>query len=88
MNKKLNISIIFNDPVQYAQGPIYEGTDVDIDTLDEAIDMSEYGVLDEVKSVERALAPLEHNTKIVPVALDINKLITELNENRPDIIFN
>lgn len=88
MNKKLNISIIFNDPVQYAQGPIYEGTDVDIDTLPDAIDMSEYGVLDEVKSVERALAPLEHNTKIIPVALDINKLITELNENRPDIIFN
>jgi D-alanine-D-alanine ligase len=50
--------------------------------------MSEYGVLDEVKSVERALAPLEHNTKIVPVALDINKLIDELRENKPDIIFN
>jgi D-alanine-D-alanine ligase len=88
MNKKLNISIIFNDPVQYAQGPIYEGTGVDIDQLNEAIDMSEYGVLDEVKSVERALAPLEHNTKIIPVALDINKLINELNENKPDIIFN
>lgn len=88
MTKKLNISIIFNDPVQYAKGPVYEGTGVDIDDVPEAIDMSEYGVLDEVKSVERALAPLEHNTKIVPVALDINKLITELNENRPDIIFN
>src|SRR5258706_6329488 len=88
MKKKLNISIIFNDPVQYAVGPVYEGTGVDIDELDEAIDMSEYGVLDEVKSVERALAPLEHNTKIVPVALDINKLIDELRENKPDIIFN
>lgn len=88
MNKKLNISIIFNDPVQYAAGPVYEGTGVDIETLDEAIDMSEYGVLDEVRSVERALTPLEHYTKIVPVALDINKLIDELRENRPDIIFN
>ena len=88
MKRKLNISIIFNDPVQYAQGPIYEGTDVDIDTLDEAIDMSEYGVLDEVRSVERALAPLEHNTKIIPVALDIYKLIDELRANKPDIIFN
>lgn len=88
MNKKLNISIIFNDPVQYAQGPVYDNTDIDIDQIPEAVDMSEYGVLDEVKSVERALAPLEHNTKIVPVALNINKLITELNENRPDIIFN
>jgi D-alanine-D-alanine ligase len=88
LKKKLNISLIFNDPVQYAAGPVYEGTGVDIDELDEAIDMSEYGVLDEVKSVERALAPLEHNTKIIPVALDINKLIDELRENRPDIIFN
>ncbi len=86
--KKLNISIIFNDPVQYAKGPVYEGTGVDIDSIPEEIDMSEYGVLDEVRSVERALAPLEHNTKIVPVALDINKLIRELNDNRPDIIFN
>jgi D-alanine-D-alanine ligase len=41
-----------------------------------------------MKAVERALLPLEHNIKIVPVALDINKLINELNENRPDIIFN
>lgn len=88
INRKLNISIIFNDPVQYASGPVYEGTDIDIDEIPEAIDMSEYGVLDEVRSVERALEPLEHNTKIVPVALDINKLIDELNENRPDIIFN
>ena len=88
MKNKLNISLIFNDPVQYAAGPIYEGTGVDLDDVPEAIDMSEYGVLDEVKSVERALTPLEHNTRIVPVALDINKLITELNENRPDIIFN
>lgn len=88
MNKKLNISIIFNDPVQYAVGPVYEGTGIDVDDIDGAIDMSEYGVLDEVKSVERALEPLEHITKIVPVALDINKLIDELRENKPDIIFN
>ena len=87
MKKKLNISIIFNDPTQYAEGPVYEGS-VDIDSIPEAIDMSEYGVLDEVRSVERALKPLEHNTKIVPFALDITKLIDELKENRPDIIFN
>ena len=87
MKKKLNISIIFNDPTQYAEGPVYEGS-VDIDSIPEAIDMSEYGVLDEVRSVERALKPLEHNTKIVPFALDITKLIDELKDNRPDIIFN
>jgi D-alanine-D-alanine ligase len=76
--------------VQYAKGPVYDlpGQYIDIDTVQADIDMSEYGVLDEVKSVERALAPLEHNTKIVPVALDINKLIDELRDNRPDIIFN
>ena len=44
MSKKLNISIIFNDPVQYAAGPIYEGTEVDIDTLDEAIDIFKLNV--------------------------------------------
>lgn len=88
MKKHLNISIIFNDPTQYAEGPVYDTDHVDIDSLPGAIDMSEYGVLDEVKSVERALMPLEHNTKIVPFALDITKLIDELKDNRPDIIFN
>jgi D-alanine-D-alanine ligase len=88
MNKKLNISIIFNDPTQYAKGPIYDRSIVDIDKLPGAIDMSEYGVLDEMRSVERALRLLEYNTKIVPFALDITKLIDELKENRPDIIFN
>ena len=86
--KKLNISIIFNDPVQYAKGPVYEGTGIDLDTVPGAIDMSEYGVIDEMRSIERALMPLEHNLKIVPVALDLQKLIDELKENRPDVIFN
>ncbi|MFI5145361.1 MAG: ATP-grasp domain-containing protein [Ignavibacteria bacterium] len=88
MKKNLNISIIFNDPVQYATGPVYEGTSVNIDDVPQAIDMSEYGVLDEMKSIERALKPLDYNLKIVPVALHIHKLIDELKENRPDIIFN
>jgi D-alanine-D-alanine ligase len=88
MMKKLNISIIFNDPVQYAKVPIYEGTGISLDDVPGNIDMSEYGVLDEMRSVQRALLPLEHNTKIIPVALDINKLINELRENPPDIIFN
>ena len=88
MDKKLNISIIFNDPTQYAAGPIYDREQVDIDKIPGTIDMSEYGVLDEVRSVERALKPLEHNTRIVPFALDITKLIDELRNNRPDIIFN
>ncbi len=82
----MKISIIFNDPVQYATGKIY--TDEEVDTVEEAIDMSEYGVLDEVKSVQRALEPTGHQTKIVPVALDVHKLIDELKEDRPDIIFN
>jgi D-alanine-D-alanine ligase len=88
MKKKLNISIIFNDPTQYAKGPVYHGKGINIDSIPNPIDMSEYGILDEVRSVERALKPLEHNTKIVPFALDITKLIDELKENRPDIIFN
>jgi D-alanine-D-alanine ligase len=88
MDRKLNISIIFNDPTQYAEGPVYDGTGIDLDSVPDVIDMSEYGVLDEMRSVERALKPLKHNTKIVPFALDITKLIDELKENRPDVIFN
>jgi len=41
-----------------------------------------------MKSVQRALKESEHETKIIPVALDIYKLIDELKNNPPDIIFN
>lgn len=84
----MRISIIYNDPTQYATGPIYDDGVTDIDKLDEPVDMSEYGVLDELKSVQRALKPSGHETKIVAVALDPYKLIDELKNSRPDLIFN
>lgn len=86
MSKKLNLSIIYNDPVQYAKGPIYD--EKEIDKVAEAVDMSEYGVLDEVRSVQKALKPLNLDTRLVPVALDIHKLIRELKSRTPDLIFN
>lgn len=84
----MKISIIYNDPTQYATNRIYDDGVTDIDSVDEPIDMSEYGVLDELKSVQRALEPTGHDTKIVAVALDVYKLIDELRDNRPDLIFN
>lgn len=60
----------------------------DIDNVEEPVDMSEYGVLDELKSVQRALAPTGHETRIIPVALDVYKLIDELRADTPDLIFN
>jgi D-alanine-D-alanine ligase len=84
----MKIHIIYNDPLQYATGKIYDDGVTDIDAVEESIDMSEYGVLDEMKAVQRALAPSGHEVKIVPVALDIYKLIDELKADPPDIIFN
>jgi D-alanine-D-alanine ligase len=84
----MNISIIYNDPLQYATGRIYDDGVTDINTITDSIDMSEYGVLDEVRSVQRALIPSGHRTKLVPVALDVHKLIDELRDNPPDMIFN
>lgn len=84
----MKIDIIFNDPTQYSKDKIWDDGVTDIDKVEESIDMSEYGVLDEMKSVQRALKESEHVTKIVPVALDIYKLIDELKSDRPDIIFN
>lgn len=84
----MKISIIYNDPTQYATGTIYDDGVTDIDKVDGPIDMSEYGVLDELKSVQRALLPSGHDTKIVAVALDVYKLIDELRNDRPDMIFN
>jgi D-alanine-D-alanine ligase len=86
LSKKLNLSIIYNDPTQYAAGPLL--SDREVEFTQSPVDMSEYGVLDEVRSVQKALEPLGHRTKLVPVALDIHKLIRELKTNRPDIIFN
>lgn len=84
----MKISIIYNDPTQYATGKIYDDGVTDIEKVEEPIDMSEYGVLDELKSVQRALQPTGHETKIVAVALDVYKLIDELKSDRPDLIFN
>ncbi|MBI5404016.1 MAG: ATP-grasp domain-containing protein [Ignavibacteriae bacterium] len=84
----MKIDIIFNDPTQYSKDKVWDDGVTDIDKIEEAIDMSEYGVLDEMKSVQRALRESEHTTKIVPVALDIYKLIDELKSDPPDIIFN
>lgn len=84
----MKISIIYNDPTQYSTGTIYDDGVTDIDKIPEPVDMSEYGVLDELKSVQRALIPTGHETKIVAVALDVYKLIDELRENPPDLIFN
>jgi D-alanine-D-alanine ligase len=84
----MKIDIIYNDPTQYSKDKIWDDGVTDIDKVEESIDMSEYGVLDEMKSVQRALRASEHTTKIVPVALDIHKLIKELTDDRPDMIFN
>lgn len=84
----MKIDIIFNDPTQYSKDKIWDDGVTNIDKVEESIDMSEYGVLDEMKSVQRALRESEHVTKIIPVALDIYKLIDELKSDRPDIIFN
>lgn len=84
----MKIHIIYNDPLQYATGKIYDDGVTDIDAVEEAIDMSEYGVLDEMKAVQRALEPSGFETKIVPVALDVYKLIDELKNDPPDLIFN
>ncbi|HCA42860.1 MAG TPA: hypothetical protein DEP28_06355 [Bacteroidetes bacterium] len=84
----MKIHIIYNDPLQYATGKIYDDGVTDIDQVEEAIDMSEYGVLDEMKAVQRALEPSGFETKIVPVALDVYKLIDELKNDPPDLIFN
>lgn len=84
----MKIHLIYNDPLQYATGKIYDDGVTDIEKVEEPIDMSEYGVLDELKSVQRALEPTGHQTRIIPVALDVYKLIDELRNDTPDLIFN
>lgn len=84
----MKIHILFNDPMQYSKDKVYDDGVTDIDTVQEAIDMSEYGVLDEMKAVERALSKLNYDIKIVPVAVDLYKLIDHLHYDRPDLIFN
>ena len=38
----MKIHILFNDPVQYATGTVYDDGKTDIDKIPEPIDMSEY----------------------------------------------
>jgi len=84
----MKIDIIYNDPLQYATGKTYDDGKTDLDKVAGPIDMSEYGVIDEMKAVQRALKPSGHEVNIVPVAIDILKLIDHLKNNPPDMIFN
>lgn len=84
----MKISIIFNDPLQYSKGKIYDDGLTDIERISEPVDMSEYGVIEEMKSVRRAFEFTDHQVKTVPVAIDIFKLVDELKSDRPDLIFN
>lgn len=84
----MKIHILYNDPLQYTKDRIWDDGKTDIEAVSEPIDMSEYGVLDEMKAVQKALSHSSHITKIVPVANDIYKLIDELKSDTPDLIFN
>jgi D-alanine-D-alanine ligase len=84
----MKIDIIYNDPLQYATGKTYDDGKTDLDKVAGPIDMSEYGVIDEMKAVQRALKPSGHEVNIIPVAIDILKLIDHLKNNPPDMIFN
>ncbi len=80
------ILIAFNQPV----GGIYESYDGRINKtkVEESIDLSEVGVIEEFEEIHSSLNNLGFNTTNINILNDVEYLISLLKREEPDVIFN
>ncbi|MCK5572354.1 MAG: ATP-grasp domain-containing protein [Bacteroidetes bacterium] len=103
MTKKLRVSILYNEPTSGAddgrqyiseagalqragshspRGGEHAGSS------QEAVDLSEVGVLEEMEDIKAALNSLGYRTSIFNVNSNIYRLVDHLRDDRPDLVFN
>lgn len=101
MARKTRVSILYNQPVSgnlgqdrpyidergalNAELPIRRG---EKHTMQELIDMSEVGVVEEMDDIKEALNSIGYKTTTFNVDSDVVRLIEYLRTDRPDVIFN
>src|SRR5512140_1102619 len=101
MAKKIRVSILYNQPISgslalkgpyvnergmlRSELPIRRG---EKHTMQEFIDMSEVGVVEEMDDIKEALNSIGYKTTTFNVDSDVVRLIDYLRSERPDVIFN
>ena len=100
MRKKIHVAVVFNEPtVETSGGRKYitasgeiqmQSTHAEVVGSSEkgAIDLSEVGVLEEREHVEQALKDSGHKTSLFNMNGDVKRLISFIEEQKPDMIFN
>jgi D-alanine-D-alanine ligase len=102
MKRKMRIAILYNEPVvgteagrkyitengKLQDGPSIPAADLKQSALPVGVDLSEIGVLDEMEDIKAAMETLGYRAIIFNVDSKVDRLITFLQEEKPDVIFN
>jgi D-alanine-D-alanine ligase len=96
MRQRLRVTIVYNEPnvpggtgrkVVTPAGVLSNGA-TEPSSRVEVVDLSEIGVLEEVDSVRSSLKELGYDVNVFNVTNNIGDLITFLEKEKPDLIFN
>jgi D-alanine-D-alanine ligase len=96
MRQKLHVTVVYNEPsvprgvgrkVVTATGILSNGF-TESRSHAEVVDLSEVGVLEEVDSVRSSLKELGYGVNVFNVTDNIGELVTFLERDRPDLVFN
>jgi D-alanine-D-alanine ligase len=96
MRQKLHVTVVYNEPsvpggvarkVITPTGILSNGFD-ESSSRAEVVDLSEVGVLEEVDSVCSSLKELGYDVNVFNVTDNIGELVTFLEKEKPDLIFN
>lgn len=97
MRKKIHVAVVYNEPVTQTKeerkfiseaGILEAGIKTKQSGEKQFIDLSEIGVLDEREDIGRALQTMGFRSTMFNVDSNIERLITFLKDENPDVIFN
>ncbi|MEK7249486.1 MAG: ATP-grasp domain-containing protein [Bacteroidota bacterium] len=102
MKRKTRIAILYNEPVvgteagrkyisengQLQEGPAVPAIDMKGRKIPVGVDLSEIGVVEEMDDIKEALNSLGFKTNTFNVDSKVDRLISFLQEEKPDLIFN
>lgn len=97
MRKKVYVAIVFNEPTVNPEdgrkyitdtGTLQSTEDARGAQIEQRVDLSEVGVLEEKEDIAKALSALGYRTSIFNVDGDISRLVNFLKDEQPDVVFN
>jgi D-alanine-D-alanine ligase len=102
MKRKMRIAILYNEPLvgteagrkyisangQLHEGPAVPAHEMKRKVVPAGVDLSEIGVVEEMDDIKEALTSLGYKTVTFNVDSKVDRLITFLQDEKPDLIFN